>query len=116
MRLSPGTDEDQSSSSESGADSEPPEPGIGCELDEPMSSSYHYQTNNITLKNLIWPTTLVINSFPFPAATATVNQSAFLNSPSDIASTPAFTPVQPTGIKYPITVIYGKSRSSCYPG
>ena len=109
VRLSPRTD-DQSSNSESDADSEPLGAGIGCESDD----SYHFprnQTNNITLKNPIGPTNLVINSSPAPAATSTVNQSACVNSPSDIASTPAFPPIQPTRIKYPITVISGKSRS-----
>ena len=33
VRLLPGTDEDQSSNS--GADSEPPKPGVFCESDEP---------------------------------------------------------------------------------
>ena len=54
MRLSPGPDEDQSSNSDADSELEPAGPGVDCESDEPISSSYHFpsnQTNNITLKN-----------------------------------------------------------------
>ena len=116
VRLSPGPDEDQSLNSDADSELEPAGPGVDCESDEPISSSYHFpinQTNNITLKNPSGPTTSVINSSPAPAASSTVDQPlcGYINSPSDIASTPAFPPVQPTGIKFPITVISGKSRA-----
>ena len=97
VRLSPGTEDPSCLDADS-------EPCLFCESDEPMSSSYHFprnQTNNITFGNPTGPTTLVINSSP--AQAAATSQSACVNSPGDIASTPAFPRVQPTGLKYPIT-------------
>ena len=68
------------------------------------------QTNNITVKNPTGPTTLVINSFPSISSTSRV-QLACPKVPDDIASMPAFPPVQPVNIKYPATLISGKARS-----
>ena len=64
------------------------------------------QTNNITVKNPTGPTTLVINSSQSTSSTSRV-QSACPKVPDDIASTPAFPPIQPVNIKYPTTVISG---------
>ena len=68
------------------------------------------QNNNITVQNPTGPTTLVINSSQSTSSTSRV-QSACPKVPDDIASTPAFPPVQPVNIKYPATVISGKARS-----
>ena len=73
------------------------------------SSCPRKQTNNSNNTSPNGPTTLVINSSP--AATAAVNPPVFVNPPGDVASTPASPPVQPTGLKCPITVISGKSRA-----
>ena len=90
------TEEEVSADTESESDSEHP-------------SSHHYpgnQTNNITVQNPTGPTTVLVNSIP-SSPTPVLKHTA----PNDLAPTPAFPPVQPTNIKYPSTVISGKSRS-----
>ena len=70
-------------------------------------SSHHYpgnQTNNSTVQNPTGPTTVLVNSVP---STPVLEHAA----PNDLVSTPVFPPVQPTNIKYPTTVISGRSRS-----
>ena len=69
-------------------------------------SSHHYlgnQTKNITTTG---PTTVLVNSIP-SSSTPVLEHT----TPNDLAPTPAFPPVQPTNIKYPSTVISGKSGS-----
>ena len=99
VRLSSGSDEELSS-----------EP-LARECSEPALTSNascfpRNQTNNITLTNPMGPTTLVVNNLP-AATRSAVN---FVNPPCNIASTPACSPVQPTGITFPATLISGESR------
>ena len=93
----------------------------------PVSQLPGNQTNNITVTNPTGPTTLVINrlnNYSVPSTSSantgststgstSIVQSACpkIKAPDDIASTPAFPPVQPVNIKFPATVISGKSRS-----
>lgn len=73
------------------------------------------QTNYISIQSPSGPTTVIVNS-----TSASTSKELFaensgdqqpLEPPDDVAATPAFQPVRPVNIKFPITLFSGKSRS-----
>lgn len=73
------------------------------------------QTNYISIQSPSGPTTVIVNS-----TSASTSKELFaensgdqqpLEPPDDVAATPAFQPIRPVNIKFPVTLFSGKSRS-----
>ena len=77
------------------------------------SNSPAGQSNCISIHSPSGPTTVIVNqaSTSQEPCTTSSNERQTLEAPDDIAASPAFQPVRPVNVKFPVTLFSGKPRS-----